>query len=159
MATGFSHGRALIIGIANYPSVSRLPKAVIQDARDVAELLSAEKYCGYPPTNVELLLDGQATADGIQRGLRQLAETTGPKDTAVVFFSGHGGRVEKGPEAGTYLFPFDCDPQRLRDTSLDSEELTNLLRSVKAGRLVVLLDACHSAGAGEKSAPPVEPVV
>jgi len=142
----------LVIGVANYPRVNRLPEAVLQDARDVADLLRSGDYCGYPPANVALLLDGQATADGIRQGLRRLAQATGPGDTAVIFFSGHGGRVEGGPDSGTYLIPFDCDPSRLRDTAIGGEELTGLISDIKAGKLVVLLDACHSAGAGELKA-------
>ena len=91
----------------------------------------------------------QATASGIRQGISRLASVTGPDDTVIVFFSGHGGRVEEGLKADSYLLPFDCDPRRLRETSIGSLELTGLLSSVKAGRLVVLLDACHSAGAGE----------
>jgi len=152
MSGRFNQGHALVIGIADYPRVSRLPLVVLKDARDVAELLQSENYCGYLPGNIELLLDGQATAEGIRQGLSRLAQSTGPSDTAVVFFSGHGGRVESGPDEGTYLIPFDCDPGRLRDTAIPSEEFTTLLSTVKAERLVVLLDACHSAGAGELKA-------
>ena len=152
MAKHFRGGYALIIGVANYPRVNKLSAAVLKDARDVADLLRSEDYCGYDPSNVELLIDGLATADGIRHGLRRLAETTGPEDTAVVFFSGHGGRVEGGSDAGAYLIPFDCEPLRLKDTALGSEELTALISGVRAGRLIVLLDACHSAGAGELKA-------
>ena len=55
----------------NYPRANRLPEAVLQDARDVADLLRSGDYCGYPPANEALLLDGQATADGIRQGLRR----------------------------------------------------------------------------------------
>ena len=74
------------------------------------------------------------------------------EDTVVVFFSGHGGRVETGPDAGAYLIPCDCNPHDLRNTAIGSEELTTLLSAIKAQRLVVLLDACHSAGVGELKA-------
>jgi hypothetical protein len=152
MPAQFPHGRALVIGVANYQNVSKLPSEVLKDARDVALVLQHADYCAYPPAHIELLLDGGATADGIRKGLRRLAQSAGPDDTAMVFFSGHGGRVESGPDAGTYLIPFDCNPGHLRDTAIGSEDLTRLLREIKAKRLVVLLDACHSAGAGEVKA-------
>jgi metacaspase-1 len=47
------------------------------------------------------------------------------------------------------LIPFDCDPAKLPETALRSDELTDLLQSIRAQKLVVMLDACHSAGAGE----------
>jgi metacaspase-1 len=152
MSEHFNRGHALIIGIANYLKANKLPETVLKDATDVAELLQSPDYCGYSPSNVELLLDGHATLDGIRQGLRRLAQATGPDDTAVVFFSCHGGRKESGPDAGTYLLPVDCDPDQLRETTLGSEELTALFKDVRAQKFVVLLDACHSAGAGELKA-------
>jgi Caspase domain len=99
MANEFSEGRALVIGVANYPKVSKLPQAVLNDARDLAGVLKAQEYCAYPAANVELLLDADAKADGIRAGLARLAETAGADDTALVFFSGHGGHIENGPDA------------------------------------------------------------
>jgi metacaspase-1 len=120
-----------------------------KDGKDIAEVLRSKDYCGYVPRNVKLLLDDKAIANGIRQGLTNLAKAAGAECTAVVFFSGHGGRVETGPEAGTYLIPYDCDPHQIQKTAIESEELTTLLSKIKAQRLVVLLDACHSAGMGE----------
>lgn len=152
MPDRFDQGHSLVVGIAKYVKVRPLPAAVLKDATDVAGLLRSPDHCGYPPANVELLLDGEATLEGIRLGLRRLAQSAGPESTAVVFFSGHGGRKEAGPDAGTYLLPVDCDPGRLRETALGADEFTTLLKEVRARRLVVLLDACHSGGAGEVKA-------
>src|SRR5882724_2998431 len=152
MANEFTQGRALVIGVANYPKVSTLPPTVLNDARDLANVLQAQGYCAYPPANVELLLDGHATAHHIRQGLTRLAKTAGPEDTALIFFSGHGGRIEDGPEAGAYLIPFDCDPMHLTKTAIASAELTELFTKIQARRLVILLDACHAAGVGELKA-------
>lgn len=149
MPSHFAEGRALVIGIANYQFVSKLPGIVLDDSRDVVALLSSDVHCAYSPANVELLLDGQATADGIRSALVRLAQTASPGDTVVLFFSGHGGCIATGPEAGAYLIPFDCDPNKLAGTAISSLEMTKLLAAIKAQRLVVLLDACHSAGAGD----------
>ena len=55
-ATGrFATGHAIVIGVANYASVSALPEAVLNDARDVAAVLKSNAYCGYEPCNVHLL--------------------------------------------------------------------------------------------------------
>lgn len=153
MPSPFTQGRSLAIGVANYPKVRKLPENVLDGARDVANLLQSPELCAYPPGNVETLLDGQATAGDIRAGLDRLSQMAGAEDTVVVFFSGHGGRVESGSDAGTYLIPYDRDPKRLKDTAISAEEVTELLSAIKAGgRLVVLLDACHSAGAGEVKA-------
>jgi metacaspase-1 len=142
----FFAGHALVIGVANYPNFMPLPTAVLKDSIDVANLLLSGEHCGYPAGQVERLLDGQATAAEIRAGFGRLAKMTGPGDTAVVFFSGHGGREKNGE---SYLIPFDADPKKLATTALSGAELTTAFSAIGAGRLVVILDACHSAGAGE----------
>jgi len=138
---------ALVIGIANYPYVTTLPNTVLDDARDIAKLLGDENYCGYK--TVKLLLDSEADKDSIVRDLKQIAKDSLASDTVIIFFSGHGGRRLEGTDAGHYLIPFDGRPENLRGTAIESEELTALLSAISAKRLVVFLDACHSAGTGE----------
>jgi hypothetical protein len=145
--TRFEHGRALLVGVANYARVSKLPPCVLSDARDLATLLKSPHRCGYREENVELLLDAQATAERMRLALQRLAKEARRSDTVVVYFSGHGLRKTEGePEA--YLLPIDYDPQDLSRTALSATELTTLLAAIPASRLVVLLDACHAAGAG-----------
>lgn len=143
----FEHGRALLVGVANYAHVAKLPACVLSDARDLAALLKAPHRCGYREDNVELLLDAQATAERMRLALQRLAKESRRGDTVVVYFSGHGLRKTEG-EREAYLLPIDYDPQDLSRTALSATELTNLLAAIPASRLVVLLDACHAAGAG-----------
>jgi hypothetical protein len=150
--SGFNNGYALIIGIANYPKVRKLPPTVLKDARDVDALLRSPDHCGYPDTNTRLLLDDEATADGIRDMMRWLADLASHGDTGLIFFSGHGGRKESGSQAGNYLIPYDCDPGDLSGTAISGEELTRLLRNIQAQRLLVFFDCCHSGGTGETKA-------
>lgn len=50
--TGYPQGHALLIGVANYQQISRLPTAILNDVNDVAATLSSPDHCGYsPPTS------------------------------------------------------------------------------------------------------------
>ncbi len=138
--TLFDRGYAFVVGIANYPNVRQLPAIVLKDATDISALLMDKTRCGYSPDQVRHLLDEQATADNIRLGLHWLAKQTGPEDTAVFFFSGHGGRIESGSQVGNYLIPFDTKLVDLKKTAIESEELTDLLRNSRAGRLLVMFD-------------------
>jgi uncharacterized caspase-like protein len=80
--------------------------------------------------------------------LSNLAERTGSDDTAVVFFSGHGAH-DAHSDMRQYLLPYDCDLADLSATAISGDEMTDLLRLIDAGRLLVLLDSCHSGGAGD----------
>jgi hypothetical protein len=159
----FAGGRAVVIGVAGYANVSPLPAAVLDDARDLRARLTDPATCGYPAGQAALLLDGQATRDGIRAALAELAQAAGPDDTAVVFFSGHGARAidPKGlgdPSGLEYILPFDADLSDLARTAIRGDEMTAMLRRIRAGRLLVLFDSCHSGGAGEPkaAAPPLK---
>ena len=141
-------GHAVVIGVANYRSVARLPDAVLNDARDVAAVLKSRAYCGYDDRNVHLLLDGDATLDRMRVTLASLAGSSGPDDTVVIFFSGHGARFGDPTDQVSALLPIECDARRLDATSLSEAEFSAALQRFAARRLLVLIDACHSAGAG-----------
>jgi hypothetical protein len=159
MTKHFSGGRALVIGIANYAHANKLPQAVLNDARDFSVLLQSTAYCSYPADQVNLLLDENATADRIRTALVELASAATDSDTVVIFFSGHGGRFEEGPHAGTYLIPSDFDPACVEETAISGQELTSLLAAIRARRVVIILDACHAGGVGDvKSIVPIPPM-
>ena len=103
--SAMDNAHALVIGIANYQSINKLPKEVLKDAQDIRDLLVNPQYCGYPEDNVRLLLDEQATQTAIRQELADLAERSDPESTAFIYISSHGGRVVAGPNQGEYLLP------------------------------------------------------
>jgi hypothetical protein len=143
------NAHALVIGIANYQQINKLPPTVLKDAQDIRDLLVAPQHCGYQPDNVQLLLDGQATAARIRAALKTLAESTNPESTAFLYISSHGGRVEFGPHAGEYLLPVDVVPHRVNKTAISGDEFTEALRGILARKVVVVFDCCHSGGIGQ----------
>ena len=148
MPGDFTTGHAIVIGVANYWNVLGLPDAVLNDARDVTAVLKSDAYCGYEPRNVHLLLDRDATLERIRIALATVARTSGPHDTVVIFFSGHGARIGDPDDPESALLPVECDGQKLSATSLSEAEFSSALRRFAAKRLLVLIDACHSGGAG-----------
>ena len=69
MTTTLPNTHALLIGIAAYKHVRPLPSAVINDVRSVHDVLIDPALCAYPPDNVTLLLDHQATLVAIRQAL------------------------------------------------------------------------------------------
>ena len=102
---------ALIVGIAEYLYVTRLPAAVRNDARDVRGLLVDPRRCGYPPDHVTLLVDGEASREAIMDALSALAARTRPTSSVLLYISSHGGRVVSGAFAGsTSCLSIPCLP-------------------------------------------------
>jgi len=145
---GFPGGHALVVAVAAYPKVTPLPAAVLNDAREIATVLTSPAHCGYDPNNVTLLLDAQATLDALRRELAALSARAKSDDTVMIFFSGHGVRLGDPANPDSALVPFDCDPANVISTVLSEAELSAALARITAQRLVVLIDACHSGGAG-----------
>ena len=147
-AGAFTKGHAVVIGVANYLNISPLPETVLNDARDVTAVLTSDAHCGYDLRNVCLLLDGDATLASIRDALGFVAKSSGPSDTVVIFFSGHGALLSESDGPVSAILPIDCDGRTLDSTSLSEAEFSAALLRISARRLVVLIDACHSGGTG-----------
>ncbi|MFN8490177.1 MAG: caspase family protein [Caldilineaceae bacterium] len=147
--------QALVIGIANYQYVNRLPSTVLNDAHAIHALLVDPQHCAYAPENVTLLLDQQATNAALRQAFATLATATNPDSTVLIYLSSHGGRIESGPQAGEYLLPvdarFDSD-ETLAQTAISGTEFTTLLSTIPARKVIVVFDCCHAAGIGQPKA-------
>lgn len=141
------NGYALVIAISQYQAVKRLPLAVQNDANDIRSTLTSPSHCGYDPANVRFLLDADATLAEIRAGLSWLATVAGPDDSVVVYFSGHGARLQNSGGYESLLIPVDADNRDLGASSLSEAELSTALKSIRSARLLILIDACHSGGA------------
>ena len=78
---------ALLIGINEYQFEKTLNYAVA-DAEEMQRLL-VEKL-GFPEQNIEILLDDNATLNGIKKSMQKLAEKTSENDRVLIYFAGHG---------------------------------------------------------------------
>jgi hypothetical protein len=65
---------ALIVGIASHAAVRPLPQTILNDARDVFDVLVDPQRGGYLLQNMKLLLDEQATRAAIETALDELAD-------------------------------------------------------------------------------------
>ncbi len=63
---------ALVVGIANYQKINKLPLTVLKDAQDIYDLLIDSHHCGYSKDNVTLLSDEEATKIALSQALTQL---------------------------------------------------------------------------------------
>ncbi|MFA6000806.1 MAG: caspase family protein [Thermoleophilia bacterium] len=126
-----------------------------RDAGSVYDMLTGKM--GFPPENVILLQNSQATLDNIFKSLEWL--TTNPQidsESEVVFFySGHG--LRNGPGAGlnipdlapgAALVPFDYpgfDFKRGQGLIWDSQ-LAEFLSRISPARMWINIDSCSAGG-------------
>ncbi len=149
---GMENAYALVVGIANYQHINRLPETVLKDAQDIYNLITDLQYCGYSPSNVQLLLDDQATQANLNQALTSLAQQSNQDATIFIYVSSHGGSVEYGPHAGEYLLSVDADPTTgasLARTAISGSQFTEALRAIPSKKVIVVFDCCHSGGIGQ----------
>jgi hypothetical protein len=149
---GLSNAHGLVVGIARYQRIRPLDAAVLDDARNVYDLLVDPAHAGYPPDNVKFLGDGQATREAICRALANLADRADADSTVFIYVSSHGGRVKAGPAAGEYLLPVDANwssNRALAETAISGDQFSDALRRIQARKVVVVFDCCHAAGLGQ----------
>ncbi len=135
---------AVVIGIDAYQDLGRLTTCRA-DARALARVLIERG--GYTPNRVILMTDDapepqdRPTLATLRKRIERTARVAGPRDTLLVYFSGHGVvRDGRG-----YLVPVDGDAQ----TALALDWVKERLAASKAASKVLILDACH-AGAAAK---------
>jgi len=147
---------AVLVGVNEYAHAGETPpirslRFAASDARDLATLLTQKG--GYAAEDLQLLANAEATRAAIDSALRTLRARVREEDTVVFFFSGHGtvGTARDGL-SHYYLVPHDGRPSDLDGTAIRDDVLEELIGQLPAKKVVVLLDACHSGGLGEKRA-------
>lgn len=119
-----------------------------RDARDLASAVVNTQDSLYAQVLPQVLSDRDATKAGILRALATMRTAMerggGGNDLAVVHFSGHGALVD----GKLYLLPYEVDARDtvgLKSSALSLDDLRGeLLELAKRGRVLILLDACHS---------------
>ncbi|MEC4881983.1 MAG: caspase family protein [Scytonema sp. PMC 1070.18] len=138
--TTFAQGYACIIGVgADLPNTEK-------DAIGLADILKDPARCAYPPEQVHLLTGETANRANILSCLDNLAGSTNAQSTIIVYFSGHGYRINGSTGELYYLMPYGYNLNYLEQTAISGAEFTIRLQAIPAQKLLVLLDCCHAGG-------------
>jgi WD40 repeat protein len=132
----------LACGISRYPEPMRLQFAA-SDAELISKTLS-ERWRGvFDKCETNVLTDARATRANILAGLAALKEKMTAADVAILFLSGHGTR---DPLGQFYFVPVDVKAEDPAATCVSGLEIKRALEDIP-GRVVIILDACHSGSA------------
>jgi Caspase domain/WD domain, G-beta repeat len=142
----------LTIGVSDYGDKAKdlRLKFAHRDAQDVASALVNTQEGGlYAEVKPQFLLDRNADKAGIFEALAATERNMGAgvgHDLAVVMFSGHGTMID----GQFYLVPHGADngtSARLKATAISAGDFqSEVAKLAQHGRVLVLLDACRSAG-------------
>ncbi len=136
----------LAVGISAYEGDLKLDYAA-KDAEAIVATFQSKSKPLFRKIEVRTLTDKQATRAEILKGLGWLRKEVTQRDFAVFSFSGHG---QKDIDGGLYFLPVDADPDNLSSTAILADQFKLPLTALP-GKVIMLLDACHSGGVGTAS--------
>lgn len=127
---------ALVIGVENYENISDLDTPV-NDVNAIADVLH---------NNYGFVVQKVINADNvsIMEAINNLNEQLEEKDNLLIFYAGHGIRLQSEKLESGYWLPTNADAPP-RDTNWVSNEfITRHLSRVKAKRVLVVADSCYA---------------
>jgi hypothetical protein len=142
---------AVVIGISKYRD-SRIAglRYAAADAKAFQEWLISQQGGGYAPSRVRLLLDSDASVQNIRYALFNWLKQALEEDLVTIYFAGHGSPESPDSPNNLFLLPFDGDYDDIATTGFPMWDIeTALKRFIKAKKVVVIADACHSGGVGQ----------
>ncbi len=142
-----AHRWGVIIGLAQYQHSGKWRLENLRyadnDATGLAEYLKSPQ--GGDFDNVELLTNAQATAANIRIAIREHLRGVQENDLVLIFWAGHGCPDPHEPQK-LYLITHDTDPAHMAATAYGMDEFRRDVANLRASRVMVIADACHSAG-------------
>ena len=146
-----SQGWAVVVGISDYENFPTLERGA-PDAEKMRGMLEGSAW-GIPADNIRVLLDEEATKEGISTALTEwLPANVRSDDWVVVYFSGYASRIEdtSGDEEDgidTGFCPVDAAAQEFERDILD-DELSRWLDQLPTDRVTLIVDSDHE-GVGD----------
>lgn len=154
-----SHPRAFLlnIGVNRTKDSSCALHYSVADAKAFSAALDAPlRHAGYDVQPTILTADETdpdgAGRDRIEASLKKISANATPDDLVLISFSGHGYSRADGQ---FFLLPSSvegsCDAfdEKMLTGAISADQLTDWLRPLDAGEIVLIIDACHSAAGVE----------
>ena len=136
--------RALLIGINQYQIPGIDLRGCVNDVDDMAAALV--EFCGFKHTDIKTLIDGAATKDAVQSGIKALGRDTKNGDVSVLHYSGYGSSMPGEDDQGFKRSKILCTADLNWDEPLHYDSFRTTLDKLPAGASFIFIkDCCHSA--------------
>lgn len=142
---------AVVIGVSDYQD-SRVPalRYASKDAESFYDWIVSPDGGRYSPQRVKLLVDDDATNNNIKQALYKWLGQAIEEDQVTIFFAGHGSPNSPDTPENLFLLPYDVNYESIESSGFPMWDIeTALHRFIKAKKVTVIADACHSGGIGK----------
>ena len=138
---------ALVIGVSRYEfhegGLHDLQYADA-DSRSIVEFLKTR--AGFKDSDISYLENENASVENVRAAVDLFLERARENDLIFLFIAGHGAQDPFDPKS-LYLILHDSKVTNLPRTALNMSELqASFTNRLRAKRMVILIDACHSGG-------------
>ena len=139
---------AVIVGISRYKHSQLNLKYADRDAEELYNVLVTPSGGGFKQEHICKLTNEDATTGNITRALRSFLKKPAREDLVLIYFACHGAPDFDRP-GNVYLLGHDTAPDDIAGTALPMREIDiSLKENLHAEKVIVLVDACHSAAIG-----------
>jgi DNA-binding beta-propeller fold protein YncE len=139
----------LAVGIDEYAPAWPDLRFASLDARRLADALARQEGGMYTRVYTQVLTNREATRERVLAAIGGFPRMS-RNDVLVMFFSGHGvrARAAKG-EASYYFLTANVAKNKVPTSALRWDDLARAVQTMQAGRVILLLDACHSGAVSD----------
>ena len=148
LVTAAEAKKALLIGIEDYPHVSRL-RGPVQDVNNIEQFIIS--HWGYKKGDIRKLINSSATRKNILHELENWLGKSIDKEL-LLYYSGHGWHQkdtdgdEKDGQDET-IAPYDTLPkpkERVVENMILDDEIAAVIQRLQDRNLILIFDSCHS---------------
>ena len=136
----------VVVGV-NFYNDRRIPdlRGAVNDAWAFYHFLASPAGGAVPRGRLRLLLNDQATRQSVEGALGNFLAGACPRDKVIIYFAGHGA-PEPGRPDEAFLLVHDTNLDNMVGSAVSMSRLPDFLawRAGGAGRLLMLVDACHA---------------
>jgi uncharacterized caspase-like protein len=147
---------AVVVGISQYQS-DEIPDLgyAKSDAQAAYDSLTSSSAGPFEEDHILYLTDEEASGEAMREAMFVFLQQADWDDLVVIYYAGHGAPDPNRPD-NLYLLPYDADLGSLAASGFPMWDVkTALRRQIQAERVVVIADACHSAGTTQAAIPGV----
>lgn len=142
---------AVVVGVSSYKD-TRIEslRYTARDAEGLYRWMVRPDGGGFAPSRVKKLLDKEATYENLRAALFEWARQAIEEDLLLIYLAGHGSPEAPDKLENLFFLPYDVDYDRIASKGFPMWDIeTALKRFIKARRVVIIADACHSGGVGQ----------
>jgi uncharacterized protein len=132
----FGRYYALVIGNQHYQTIESL-QTPVNDAERVARVLR-DRY-GF---TVQVLEDSSDI--GMLKALNDLNDVLKPDDNLLIYYAGHGARLQTSYDTAGYWLPVNSEPPPKDTFWVPNEQITAHVARLAAKRILVVADSCYA---------------